>query len=107
MLSEVEMQDVDVQDAEAVTPLQAMKEVFAVLANETRLRILQHLGDGEQSVNALVTLTGSSQSQISHQLQMLRYRRLVKWERRGNQIFYRIASENVGAMLESAKGLLN
>lgn len=86
---------------------QQMQRVFAALANTTRLRILETLSQGEKSVNALCAETGAQQSQVSHQLNQLKGARLVRWERRGNQVIYSLHSASVAEMLALAQGLTN
>ena len=49
-----------------------LADVFSVLGDPGRLRLLYALRDGEVSVGALSTLTGQSDSAVSHALQLLR-----------------------------------
>lgn len=60
------------------------------VANAAILHALQH---GEQSVAALVSATGLSQPNVSNHLARLRERHRVVAERRGRQVFYRLAGE--------------
>lgn len=64
---------------------------FRALGDETRLRILELLVDGERSVAALIELTGLGQSLVSHHLRTLRDAGLVVTRRDGRWIFYDIA----------------
>lgn len=64
---------------------------FRALGDETRLRLLELLVDGEQSVADLIDLTGLGQSLVSHHLRTLRDAGLVVTRRDGRWIFYDIA----------------
>jgi DNA-binding transcriptional ArsR family regulator len=66
-------------------------EVFKALGHEDRLRILEVLADGEHCVCDLVEAVGSSWSTVSRHLSVLKEAGVVKDEKRGLQIFYRIA----------------
>lgn len=79
-----------------------LQETFAALSNQTRLRILHTLTLDEMCVNDLCDAVGASQSQVSHQLRILRDRRLVKYRRAGNQVFYRVDDEHVTGILDEA-----
>ncbi|CAN5374251.1 Ni(II)/Co(II)-sensing metalloregulatory transcriptional repressor KmtR [soil metagenome] len=69
-------------------------EVFKMLAEGTRLRILWCLIEGESSVGDLAAQVEKSHAAVSQHLAKLRMARLVQTRREGNTIFYRIASEH-------------
>jgi ArsR family transcriptional regulator len=78
-----------------------LTQVFKLLADESRLRILLALGqEGEMHVSALCTLLGQSQPAISHHLTLLRMSGLVGYRRAGKHNFYRIESRLVRDLLE-------
>ncbi len=52
-------------------------EVFSLLADATRVRIILALRDGEQSVNDLAELVGKSPTAVSQHLAKLRWGRIV------------------------------
>jgi len=69
---------------------------FAVLADPTRARILHALTLAEElCVCDLALLLGISQSALSHQLRLLRDRRVVARTKRGRVVYYRLADEHV------------
>ncbi len=68
---------------------------FRALGDETRLRLLELLVDGELTVGDLLDQTGLGQSLISHHLRTLRKAGLVVTRRDGRWIHYDIAD---GAM---------
>src|SRR6187455_1245559 len=80
-------------------------ELLAAMANEKRLMILCHLLDGETNVNELAELVGMNQSALSQQLSKLRALRLVETRREAQQVFYKLASEEVERVLETLYGI--
>src|SRR5258707_6527751 len=63
-------------------------EAFGALADPTRARILYALIRRPLCVRDLAHVVGVSESAVSHQLRLLRDRRLVKSRRAGNVIHY-------------------
>jgi ArsR family transcriptional regulator len=70
---------------------------FRALGDETRLRILEHLGLFERSVSELVVLLDIGQSLMSHHLRILREAGLVTDRREGRWIHYSIAEPALAA----------
>lgn len=70
---------------------------FRALGDETRLRILEHLGAGERSVSDLMVLLDLGQSLMSHHLRILREAGLVIDRRDGRWIHYSIAEPALAA----------
>ena len=70
--------------------------LFAALAEPTRLRILDALERaGELCVCDLCALLALRQSNVSHQLRLLRGLRLVKSRRDGRLVFYALDDDHV------------
>lgn len=69
--------------------------VCQTLANPTRLKILNALRDQEISVAELARRTGTSMSNLSQHLAILRQRRVVLTRREGVTIYYRIANPKI------------
>ena len=68
-----------------------LADLFKVLANDTRLRMLHALArQGELAVTALAAAVGMKTAAVSNQLQQLALRGIVKSRRDGNTVFYRI-----------------
>ena len=70
---------------------------FRALGDETRLRILEHLGTGERSVSELMVLVDIGQSLMSHHLRILREGGLVIDRRDGRWIHYSISEPALAA----------
>jgi DNA-binding transcriptional ArsR family regulator len=101
-------------DAEAVTEarlglpdpqlLQLVVEAFGALSDKTRAKILYALVRRPLCVRDLALVVEASESAVSHQLRLLRDRRLVKPVRRpGNQIEYRLDDHHVAALFKEAE----
>ena len=61
-------------------------KILKSLADESRLKIVRLLLDGEQSVSDVVRLLGMVQPQVSHHLSILRGSGLVNTRREGKRI---------------------
>lgn len=79
--------------------LQHLGEMFRLLGEPSRLRILLALQDEARCVGDVASEAGLSQSLVSHHLRLLRAAGLVQPERAGKHIFYRLSDEHVAHML--------
>lgn len=77
-----------------------LAELFKVFGDSTRIRILYVLFEAEMCVCDIAQLLGMTQSAISHQLQVLKKSKLVKYRREGKTVFYSLADDHVRAMLD-------
>jgi ArsR family transcriptional regulator, lead/cadmium/zinc/bismuth-responsive transcriptional repressor len=79
----------------------ALAELYKVLANDTRLRLLHALARvGEACVTDLATAVAMRPQAVSNQLQRLLDRRILATRREGARIFYRIADPCVPSLLD-------
>ena len=84
--------------------LQTFKaELFKALSHPTRIRILELLRDGEQSVSQLQLALGPEGSTVSQQLAILRMKNLVDTRRAGNAIYYRLRDPQIKDLLDAAR----
>ncbi|MCX6968157.1 MAG: metalloregulator ArsR/SmtB family transcription factor [Verrucomicrobia bacterium] len=67
-------------------------DVFKALGHSSRLLIVDALAHGEQCVAHLTELIGCDISTVSNHLAVLRNVGIVADERRGQQVFYRLAA---------------
>ena len=84
-------------------PPEALEEVagyFQVLAEPTRLRILNILRDGERNVGDLAQMCGYTAANVSRHLSLMTKNGLVKREGRGTSVYYRFADESVYALCD-------
>jgi DNA-binding transcriptional ArsR family regulator len=77
-------------------------EIFKMLADATRVRIVLALRDGELSVNTLAYVVGKSPAGVSQHLAKLRLARMVTTRHQGNRVFYRLANEHAQQLVAGA-----
>jgi len=78
-------------------------EMFHLLGDPTRLKILYLLMKHACCVRDLAILVGVSESAISHQLKLLKDRQLVKTRREGTTIYYSLADHHLGPLFREAE----
>lgn len=79
-----------------------LSEFFKLLGDNTRLSILYSLTEGERSVQSICECVGLSQSAVSHQLQLLRSSRLVKYRREGRTVLYSLDDDHIFSIVNQA-----
>lgn len=80
--------------------LQQVASYFHVLAEPTRLRILNFLRQGEHNVGELAQLCGYTAANISRHLSLMTQQGLVARQSRGTCVYYRIADASVYALCD-------
>ena len=89
-----------------VEPLAAAR-FFRVLGDPSRLRILELLQERrETTVGELVAEVGQAQPRVSTHLACLRHCGFVVAERRGKEVYYRLALEGLDGVLSRASGVM-
>ena len=83
--------------------LQSVAEVFKLLGDPTRVRLLDALSHGERCVCDLAALVELSESAVSHQLRLLRTARLVRVRRSGRLAFYGLDDHHVIGLLHDTR----
>jgi ArsR family transcriptional regulator len=76
--------------------------IHKVLSSPFRIRLLYTLREGEACVCHLESIMKKRQAYISQQLMVLRDAGILLTRREGKFIFYRVASEDVFQLVESA-----
>jgi DNA-binding transcriptional ArsR family regulator len=79
---------------------------FRVLADPTRIKLLDQLRQREASVQELTDLVGSTQQNVSKHLAVLLQAGIVRRRRVLNYAYYSIADEGVFALCEAVCGSL-
>ncbi|NUM74118.1 metalloregulator ArsR/SmtB family transcription factor [candidate division KSB1 bacterium] len=79
-----------------------MLQIFKALADETRLRLLAILAQGDFNVNELIEILRMGQSRISRHLKILADSGLVSSRREGNWTFYSLTQPNGNLDLSEA-----
>jgi DNA-binding transcriptional ArsR family regulator len=77
-----------------------LAEIAQALGHAHRLELLEHLGQGERSVEELASRAGLTVANTSRHLQLLRRAALVEGRREGKRVFYRLLGD------EAVVGLL-
>ncbi len=81
---------------------QDLAEIFKLFADETRLRIICAILNTELCVCDLCELLDLNQSAVSHQLQLLRKSKLVKYRKEGKQVYYSLQDEHIESIIKMA-----
>jgi len=78
-----------------------LANLYKMLADNTRLKILWALSREEMCVCDLAALLGKTKSAVSHQLKSLRLTNLVKFDKQGKNVYYSLVDCHVREMLEN------
>lgn len=88
-------------------PSEALEQVasyFQVLAEPTRLRILNLLRSGERNVGELAQECGYTAANISRHLSLMTKQGIVAREGRGTSVYYRLSDESVDELCDLVCG---
>ena len=75
-------------------------EIFKVLGDPTRVRLLYALAHRELCVCDISAVLGMTQSAISHQLRVLRSAHLVRYRKAGKIVYYALADKHVTQFID-------
>ena len=79
---------------------------FRVLAEPSRIRLLDQLREGERSVNELAGQLSAGQQNISKHLSVLAEAGIVARRKDGNHVYYRIIDDGVLGLCQQVCGSL-
>jgi len=79
-----------------------ISEIFKLLGDPTRMRIVAALRIRELCVGHLAALMEISMSGVSHQLRLLKNSRIVKTRREGKMAFYSLDDEHIEQLIDIA-----
>jgi len=82
-------------------------ELFSLLGDNSRLRILQALDTTELCVCDLAAILTTSSSAVSHQLRLMRAKGLVRYRKEGKIAYYSLADNYVRVVLSNTFEHLN
>lgn len=97
--------DADTQVVDLGTDDQSVElavEIFAMLADATRVRIILALRDEELPVNRLAESVDKSPAAVSQHLAKLRLARIVSTRQDGTRVFYRLTNEHARQLVTDA-----
>ena len=82
--------------------IEDMADLFKILGDKTRTKILASLEKGEKNVSSISEVVGLPISAISHQLRTLRQAKLIKPKKVGKEVFYSLDDDHVSMIFECA-----
>lgn len=82
-----------------------LADLFKVLGDSTRIKILCALFQAEMCVCDITAVLGMNQSAISHQLRVLKQAKLVKYRKEGKVVYYSLDDEHVKSIFD--QGLIH
>lgn len=77
-----------------------LAEIFKVLGDPTRVRILHALSIDELCVCDIAAILGMSSSAVSHQLRLLRQTKLVRNRKAGKSVYYSLDDDHVRLLMD-------
>ena len=77
-----------------------LADLFRLMGDPTRLRIILVCLDNPISVGDIATRLSLSPSLVSHHLRLLKAARVLRAERRGKQIFYSAKDEHIRCVID-------
>ena len=80
----------------------SLSEIFKILSDPTRLKIVLALAKEELCVYDIAQLLGVTDSAISHQLRLLKTLRLVKYRKVGKMVYYSLDDEHIEDLIRIA-----
>lgn len=87
--------------------LDDIAELFKILGDSTRVKILYSLAKGELNVGKICDNVGLNASAVSHQLRVLRQAHLVKSRKKGKEVYYSIDDDHVETIFKCALEHIN
>jgi ArsR family transcriptional regulator len=78
---------------------QDVAQLFKVLGDHTRIRILNALYRSELCVCDLTTILGMNQSAVSHQLRVLRDAKIVRSRKQGKNVLYSLDDSHISGLI--------
>ena len=82
--------------------IEDMANLFKVLGDVTRTKILAVIENEELNVSNISSLVGLPISAVSHQLRVLRQAKLIKGRKNGKEVFYSLDDEHVSLIFNCA-----
>ncbi len=83
-------------------PVELAVEVFSMLADVTRVKILLALREGEQSVGDIAAAVRKPTPGVSQHLAKLRLARMVVARHAGTRVYYRLADDHASELVSVA-----
>lgn len=85
------------------TTIYAISDFFKIFGDSTRLQILCALEANQMCVGDLCNAIDITKSAASHQLNILKANKLVKYRKVGKNVVYSLDDDHVSMIIETAK----
>ncbi len=80
-------------------------EVYKVLADPTRLKILEFIKDGEKCICEIIPHTGKSQPNVSQHLKVMKYAGIINERKDGTRIMIKPSDKDIYKIIDQVKRL--
>ena len=80
-------------------------EVFKALGDQTRLKILEFIKDGEKCICEIIPYTGKSQPNVSQHLKVMKYAGIINERKDGIRIMIKPSNKDVYKIIDQVKRL--
>lgn len=80
-------------------------EIFKALADQTRLKILECVRNGEKCICEIIPFTGKSQPNVSQHLKVMKYAGIIDEHKDGNRILIKASNNDIFKIIDQAKKL--
>jgi ArsR family transcriptional regulator len=80
--------------------LDRLSQVFKILGDPTRVKILMLLDNHEMCVCDIANVLNMTKSSISHQLATLRISGIVKYRKSGKEVYYMLDDQHIKTLYE-------
>ncbi len=94
--------DPNSQNDDAALTANALK----AMAHPIRWRILCALGENELTVREIIDKVGTTQSNVSQHLEILRNKHIIASRKDGNRVFCRVRNTQLQLLIENMRGVL-
>ena len=89
------------------TEIYNISDFFKIFGDSTRLKIIYALENNPLCVGDLCNVLDITKSAASHQLNILRTNKIVKFQKKGKNVIYMLDDEHVSLIIETARNHLN
>ncbi|MCB1875065.1 MAG: winged helix-turn-helix transcriptional regulator [Chromatiales bacterium] len=90
------------KEEDAVLTANALK----AMAHPIRWRILCALGERELTVREIIEKVGTTQSNVSQHLEILRNKHIINSRKEGNRVFCSVRNQQLQLLIENMRGVL-
>lgn len=92
--------NIALQNKPDILELERLSELFKILGDLTRIKILWSLDNHEMCVCDIANVLNMTKSSVSHQLAVLRSAGIVKYRKAGKEVYYTLDDEHIKKLYE-------